>query len=326
MKYESLISEGFSGVISFLSNGVAEIKSAYGYADLPNRRENTIDTKFATATAGKSFIACAIMRLIEQGRLRLNSQIGNIIDVHLGKIDRSVTIKELLTHTSGIPDYFYETALGNYAELFRDYPSYRVRKPKDLLPIFINKPMTYDGYGRFSYINSGYTLLAMAIESITGKPFDVYLKEEIFDKCEMNDTGYYSLDRLPPNTANNYLYDSAADEYYSNIYATEVKGTGAGGAFTTANDMEKFWIGLTNKKFFNLLSTFEDMIIPQTGEKYYGYGFWLRGKNPVMQGSEPGISFISIFDINKNNIITLISNYGNNVWHLLDEILEDEFY
>ncbi|MCL2087603.1 MAG: beta-lactamase family protein [Oscillospiraceae bacterium] len=326
MNYDSLIPDDYKGVIAFSKNGKSEIKVAFGYADMANQRENNLKTKFATANAGKSFVACAIFKFVEDKKINLDTPIGSILEaVYLGKIDRTVTVGELLNHTTGIPDYFNST-VGDYDELFRNFPNYRIRKPNDLLPLFINKPMNYNGYGKFLYTNSNYILLALIIEALSRKPFDVYIKEQIFERCEMNDTGYYSLDRLPANTASNYIYDKKHNDYYLNIYSGEVKGTGAGGVFTTVEDMEKFWRGLADGKVFNFETTFKSMLQSDSTDGLFGYGFWLKNGNPVMQGSEPGISFVSLFDLEKNNIITLMSNFESNVWRVLDGIMSHVFY
>ena len=231
----------FNGVVSVREGGKVLLREARGYADMANRIPNKIDTKFATASAGKVFAAAGILRLIETGILHFDDTIGAILDFDLKAIDRNITIKQLLTHTSGIPDYFDETVMDEYAELWTDFPNYRIRRSVDLLPLFINKPMMYPAGERFQYNNSGFVMLGLIIEQIAHVPFDEYLAETIFKPCGMPHTGYYELDRLPPNCANSYIYDEQRKGYYTNIYSVDVKGTGAGGAFTTIADVENFW-------------------------------------------------------------------------------------
>lgn len=78
------------------------------------------DTKFATASAGKVFVAVAILKLIEEGRLSLHDTIGGLLDFDLNHIDLMITVEQLLNHTSGIPDYCDESVITYYSDLWRD--------------------------------------------------------------------------------------------------------------------------------------------------------------------------------------------------------------
>jgi len=262
-----------------------------------------------------------------KGKLKLNDCIGNILDFDLKEIDKNITIKQLLNHTSGIPDYFDESIMEEYADLWQNFPNYKIRKSMDLLPLFINKPMMYKTGEKFQYNNSGFVVLGLIIEKITGLLFDEYLNENIFLPCGMKNTGYYELDRLPAKCANSYIYDNARNEYYTNIYSVDAKGTGAGGAFTTITDIEKFWDCLLSDKLISndLLSEMLKLQITDN-ENYYGYGMWLEKSKdeslePYFTGSDPGVNFLSSFNRNEKINITIISNTGNNVWEMKEKIL-----
>jgi CubicO group peptidase (beta-lactamase class C family) len=236
----------------------------------------------------------------------------------------------LLNHTSGIADYFDESIMEEYAELWVDFPNYRIRKSSDLLPLFIDKPMMYPAGEKFQYNNTGFVVLGLVIEKLTGLPFDVYLSRNIFLSCEMLDIGYYELDRLPANCASAYIYDETRQEYYTNIYSVDAKGTGAGGAFTTVLDIDKFWQGLLKGKLISSRSV-DEMFSLQSGDgdDHYGYGIWLKQTaentyQPYFQGSDPGVSFVSSYDREKNLSITLVSNFGQNVWEL-ENLIYDLF-
>ena len=99
MNLEALIDAGFRGCIQIAVHGRTVFEKACGYADLPNRIPNDSSTKFATASAGKVFVAAGILQLIEKGKLNFNDTIGDMLDFDLKAIDRNITIKELLTHT-----------------------------------------------------------------------------------------------------------------------------------------------------------------------------------------------------------------------------------
>jgi CubicO group peptidase (beta-lactamase class C family) len=142
----------------------------------------------------------------------------------------------------------------------------------------------------------------------------------------MVNTGYYELDRLPEKCANAYIYDDKRKEYYTNIYSVDVKGTGAGGAFTTIVDVKRFWESLLGNQ---LLSgkTLKEMLSIQSngGDDYYGYGIWLEKTKdgtfePWFQGRDPGVSFASSYDRKKKINITIVSNTGDNVWEIKRKI------
>ena len=154
-----------------------------------NKVPNEVDTKFETASAGKVFVATAILNLIEKKTIDFDTTIGQLLKFDLKQIDPKITVKQLLHHTSGIPDYFDESVMDDYEELWVNVPNYRIRKSSDLIPLFIDKPMMYPRGEKFQYNNTGYVVLGLIIEEITGKPFDVYLQETIFDPSGMTDTG-----------------------------------------------------------------------------------------------------------------------------------------
>ena len=203
MGVDKLIDNSFRGCILISREEQSIFEKAYGYADLPNEIPNQIDTKFASASAGKVFVAVAILQLVEKGMLHLEDTIGNLLDVDLKQIDPAITVEELLTHTSGIPDYFDESVMDEYEELWRDYPNYKIRSNKDLIPLFIDKPMMYPRGSKFQYNNTGFVVLALIIERVTGSAFDEYINENIFKPCKMSGSGYYELDRLPAKCAVN---------------------------------------------------------------------------------------------------------------------------
>ena len=306
-----------------------------GFADLSNEIPNTLKTRFASASMGKTFVAVGILQLIESGKLDFEDTIGKILDFDLKQIDPDVTVRQLLNHTSGVPDYYDESVMDDYEALWIDYPNYRIRHNSDILPLFIDKPMMYKKGERFQYNNSGYILLASIIEKITGMDFDVYLKQNVFDRCGMKDTGYFSFDKLPARCANSYIYCPDTDDYRTNIYSVGAKGTGDGGAFVTVEDIVKFWKGLITHELLSEKMV-SQMFSKQSGdgedpeEGYYGFGVWIidnpKGKDLVyMQGVDDGVSAISEYNPNNGMITVLLSNYGHNVWSRMRKIREDMY-
>ena len=333
MNIKGLIDTGFRGNVYIVQDDNVLCESVTGFADLANEIPNSIDTKFASASAGKVFVAVGILQLIEQGKIKFEDTLEKLLTIDLNNIDGGVTVEQLLNHTSGVPDYFDETVMDDYEELRVDYPNYKIRCNNDLLPLFIDKPMMYSKGEKFQYNNTGYVLLAMIIEKVTGLLFDQYLKVNVFDVCDMKSTGYYELDRLPAKCANNYIYCAETKDYRTNIYSVDVKGTGAGGAFISVKDIINFWKGLLGGKLISK-ELVSKMLSKQSGdgidaeEGYYGYGVWLinnpDGKDyAYFQGCDPGVSFISEYNPNDGTISVLVSNYGDNVWKEMRKIRKE---
>lgn len=315
----------FRGVVAVWQGEKLVLRRAAGYSDFPNSLPNDAMCRFATASAGKAFVAAGILRLVEKGRLSLADTLGRLVPIDWKAIDTGITVRELLCHTSGIPDYFDESTMSDYEALWRRVPCYAMRANSDLLPLFIDKPMMYRRGERFQYNNTGYVVLGMIIERVTGMPFDEYLRDDVFSVCGMRHTGYYELDRLPEHCAVNYIYDAQRSEYRTNIYSVEAKGTGAGGAFTTVYDVRKFWLALLSGRLLSE-QTVGEMTSCQAsdGKSQYGYGLWLRQRDDVLmpsfEGSDPGVSFYTEYNPKKRIISVLVSNYGDDVWRQIDKI------
>jgi CubicO group peptidase (beta-lactamase class C family) len=313
-----------SGVLAIYKDKLLLFEKITGYRDLPNELPIDKDTSFSTASLGKIFVALGIIKLIEDNLLNFSSQLKDLITFDLKGIDGSITIEQLLTHTSNIPNYFDTSITDDYAKLWEDYPNYKIRSPKDLLPLFIDKPMKRSKGKVFEYSDSGFVMLSIVIEELTKSSFDNYLEEIIFKPLSMNCTGYYELDRLPNNCATNYIFDKIKNQFYSNIYSIDVKGTGAGGAFTSVNDMNRFWHGLFDYKIISK-PMLKNMLTPSfVGEDFdYGLGVWLdKSGNPFVMGSDPGLECYSHYSIETTKQFTIISNYADLIYPLFLELIE----
>ena len=103
MNIKDLTDNEFRGNILIIKNDTILFEYSNGYSDLANKIPNTFDTRFATASMGKTFVAVGILQLIEQGKLKFNDTLGKLLDFDLKRIDPDVTVEQLLTHTSGVP-------------------------------------------------------------------------------------------------------------------------------------------------------------------------------------------------------------------------------
>lgn len=327
MNIEHLLPADFSGCALCREEDALPFERAYGFANIPDRIPNRVDTRFGTASAGKVFVAVGILQLIERGELSFASTIGELLPIDWKAVDRDITVRELLCHTSGIPDYFDESVMDEYEELWRDFPNYRIRRNGDLFPLFIGKPMMYPRGERFQYNNTGFVVLAQIIEQVTGTPFDRWLEKNVFLPCGMTRTGYYELDRLPEGCANSYIFDGG--EPRTNIFCIDAKGTGAGGAFTTVGDVARFWGALLSFELLSPAMTNDMLTVHARGDgESYGLGIWLaetsRGIIPYFEGCDPGVSFISGYDRDAGRLLVLVSNTGHDVWSVWRRVMLGE--
>lgn len=318
---ESLPAESpFSGVVTVHQRGEQVFAQAYGDANKSDSLPNKIDTKFAVASGAKTFTAVAICQLIEQGVLALDTRLVDCLDVKFPQFDPAVTVHQLLSHTSGIPDYFDEEVMDDYEALWAERPMYKIRTPKDFLPLFQDAPMKFAPGAKFAYNNAGYVVLGLIVEQASGMAFPDYVQQHIFDPCGMRDSGYYRFDRLPAHTATGYVRD-ADGGWRSNIYTMPIVGGPDGGVYVTAPDVRKFWDNLRNNRLLGADMTRAMLSVQATmdGENAYGYGVWLKTADGAvtrvhMEGADPGVAFYSAVYPEHEIEFTVIGNTGDDTW------------
>ena len=146
----------FSGTAIVKTSDGILFHKAYGYAHRGFKVENSIDTKFDTASVTKLFTAIAVLQLVDKGLLNLDDRITDILSLEGTKIPKEVTIRHLLTHTSGIADDADEEAGEKYEDLFINKPNYSIRQNKDLLPQFVYKEPNFKAGTEVRYNNCAF--------------------------------------------------------------------------------------------------------------------------------------------------------------------------
>ena len=314
----------FSGVVWLEEKGQIIYKQAYGLAKRSESIPNRLNTRFQTASGTKIFTALAVCQLIEKGLLSLDTKLNNCLDINFPNFSPEINIRHLLTHTSGITSYFEEDINDDYEALWQDLPVYRVREPKDFLPLFQHKRMKFSPGERFEYNDGGFILLGLVIEQVCGMSFREVIHEDIFLPAGMQESGFFYADQLPPNTASAYIYDEKRKGWRSNIFSVPVIGAPDGGAYTTAPDLVRFWKALFNYQLLSTENTTE-MLSPQTttDEKdiYYGYGVWIKKQAPgpviyYVEGMDPGVSMISACAENQEFMLHILGNSNRSVWQI----------
>jgi len=326
------VGNDFSGVISIRLNGEIVYEKAFGYAERVNKRLNDVNTKFAIASGTKFLTALAIGRLVDQGKVGLDSHAFDYIDYDFPSYNKFITIRDLLTHTSGIPDYFDEDKIEDIDNFTVEKSWSLMFKPQDYFGIFPQDPMKNDPGEIFEYNNSGYIILAAIVAKISGIPYIDFVKKEIFDLCGMENSGFYPLDELPANTAIGYIETKGG--YRTNILNLPMVGGGDGGAFTTVEDCYKLWdcffsdviiskqlVEIYTKPYSKVNDDIED-------DTYYGHGIWMNCDKRstchlFIEGCDSGISFRSGYISERDMVYTIMSNTSDGVWSLIKPIISE---
>ncbi len=249
----------FSGSILIAQNGKILISKGYGMANYEHDVPNTPQTKFRIASMTKQFTAAAIMQLQEKGLLSVNDPIIKYIPDY-PETGKEITIHHLLTHTSGIPNF---TSLPEYEKTMM-LPS-PVEKSIEL---FKYKPLEFAPGERFKYCNSGYLVLGYIIEKISGKSYEEYMQENIFQPLNMKDTGCDQHSTVLKHRAAGY---ALTEDGLVNASYIDITVPHAGGAlYSTVEDLYKWDRALYTEKLVKK-SSLEKMFTPFKG--YYGYGW-----------------------------------------------------
>ena len=258
---------GFSGAVLVEKNGQMLLRQGYGWADVKRRIAIRPNTIFDFGSGTKAFTATAIMQLEERGKLNTADLMSRYIkNVPPDKAD--ITIYHLLTHTSGLNfDYFYDQASSEQREIMADREKY--------LRSVLGYPLAFKpGEGR-SYSNTGFTLLAVIIEIVSGQPYEQYIRENLFKPAGMTETGYYIPKDLR-RVARGYN-DGDADFGYP--WETQWTGKqtlwdliGNGGMLTTLDDVYKWMTAMKLNKIVSK-ETREKMLRAHPMYRIQAYGW-----------------------------------------------------
>ncbi|MFB9906216.1 serine hydrolase domain-containing protein [Allokutzneria oryzae] len=303
---------GFSGVVSVSRGGSVEFAKAYGLAhrgfDIPNE----LDTRFAIASGTKGLTALTVVSLIESGDLSLSTTARSVLGEDLPLIDSRVTVEHLLSHRSGIGDYFDEESTGDISDYALPVPVHELATTEQFLAVLDGHPTKFPPDSRFSYCNGGFVVLALIAERVSGVPFHDLVRARVCAPAGMHDTEFLRSDALPSRTALGYLPDSR-----TNVFHLPVRGNGDGGIYTTAADFNSFWPALFTGRIVSR-SWADEMTRPRSdaGSMRYGLGFWLHASRDVvmLEGYDAGVSFRSVHAPHTRLTHTVISNSSDGAW------------
>lgn len=328
----SLDVHAFSGVVSVRQAGQTLFERAAGYADRSNRIANTLDTRFGIASGTKFLTALAIGKLIAAQKLTLSTRLCDCVELNFPHYTPDITIQHLLTHTSGIPDYFDEEKFTDFDHFSVSRPWYELKGPRDYLAIFPDEPMKFPPGSQFSYSNGGYILLGVVIEAVTGLSYQAYVDQAIFKAIGMERSGFFAFNQLPENTAFGYIEE--VEGWRTNIYNLPIVGASDGGAYTTVADLATLWQAFWANAILpqELVALYASPYVQADVESpywHYGHGLWIddpaAGERKVyIMGGDAGVSFFSSVRRASDLQITVISNKSNGTRSVVRDI--DRFF
>lgn len=320
--------QGYSGAVRVTVDRTPVFEDAYGDADRAHGIPNTVDTRFGVASGGKLFTALAVGTLIDEGRLTFDTLLRDVVSTPLPGVSPVITIRHLLTHTSGVYDYYDEELIHDFDSFELAIPPFKLLGPKDYLPLITGHPMKFEPGERFSYSNSGYVLLGLLIEDVADQPYHEAVARRVLRPCGMDASGFFRFDQLPDKVANGYVSTDAG--WRTNIYLLPIVGGPDGGVFSTVGDIERAWSHLFDATLMSANQT--DTYLTRAAEwkpgHYYGHGVWIHddGDGPprlYIEGSDAGISFRSTC-YSEAAIATVMSNTSTGAWPMhavIDEMM-----
>ncbi|HEY2311697.1 MAG TPA: serine hydrolase domain-containing protein [Gaiellaceae bacterium] len=301
---------GFSGVVRVDGQDGIEVIRAYGLADRAHGIPNEADTQFGVASGSKGFTALVVMRLVEDGVIELSTTARSILGSDLPLIDDRVTVEHLLAHRSGIGDYLDEELDLDLSEYLMPVPVQQLASTESYLDALDGHAQKFEPGERFAYCNGGYVVLALIAERAARAPFHELVHDLVCSPAEMSDTAFLRSDELPGRAAFGYVQVDGA--WRTNVFHLPIRGSGDGGAYTTAADVAKFWRALFAGSIVGE-ETLVEMLRKRSdarADRGYGLGFWLPAESgaALLVGSDSGVAFRSAHDPDRDGTWTLLSN------------------
>lgn len=311
-------------LIALASGGEVVVSRSYGLADVELAVPVTDSTVFEIGSITKQFLSAAVMLLVEEGVLGLDDPIHR----HLPELPSEwygVTVRHLLTHTSGIPDY----------EEIGTYDTYQFRlTPEEVVRIAHSRPMDFVPGNGWYYSNTGYFLLSRIVERVEGRPLNAVLASRIFEPLGMTQTRMANPEVIIPNRASGYWVDKTGG--LINRWATEPSSTlGAGGLLSSARDLARWDEALSGEALLTAASK-EAMWTPVrlaggdlpavpggSDSLYYGFGWGVSplGGLPAQHhsGQVAGfVAFFARFPEQNVSVIMLTNRYDYYGWPLAE--------
>ncbi len=308
----------FSGSVLVAKEGEILLSKGYGRANYEHDVANRPETKFRLASITKQFTAMAIMQLQEKALLNVNDTLSK----YISEFPRSdeITIHHLLTHSSGIPCY----------DTFPDLKQRRIEPHslKQQVEWIRDRPLDFQPGQEYRYSNSGYIVLSYIIEQVSGKPYDIVIKENIFEPLDMNDSGYDKASLILKNRAAGYKW--TGDRLSNANYVDMSFPVGSGALYSSVEDLYRWDQALYSetllyKSMLNEIFTSYIPIKNTEDSLSYGYGVRIREfrnrKFVEHSGAIEGFSTNILRDIDAKICIIVLSNFEGTNTHQISNNL-----
>lgn len=251
-----------------MKDGEVVLRKGYGMANLELEVPVSPDMVFEIGSITKQFTAAAVLLLQEQGKLRLEDDVRKYLPDYPTH-GETITIDHLLTHTSGIPSY---TGLPEWFPRVRED-----MKAEDVIALFKDKPLEFKPGEKQRYNNSAYFLLGAVIEKASGKTYEQFVEEEIFQKLGMSHSRYGHAEEVVPLRAAGYSRDD--NGFRHAMYLSMTQPYAAGSLMSTVDDLavwDRALAGETLLKKASLDRMFTSARLASGRPVRYGYGLVLN--------------------------------------------------
>lgn len=296
----------FSGTVLVSKNDSIVFEKAYGFANYEWKVKNTIDSKFSLASVSKQFTAAAILQLAEKKQLSLEDPVSKYFS-HFPKGEK-ITLKMLLSHNSGLEMDFDELYLTR-TDLDKD----------SVYSDLAKKPLLFEPGTHTAYSNIGYYLLARIIEKVSGQSYSEYLKQHVFDKAKMYNSGVSTNDIIVDKMTQLYYFEN--DKLVKNPYVNWNFNFGHDGIYSTVEDLN-----LWNKALFDseilLSAESKKKMFTSYNDQNFGFGFMINpfyNQNHQMIAHDGGF-FGAMTSFNKfpedKVFITVLSNNQSKSYYI----------
>ena len=268
----------FNGSVLVANQGKVIFKKGYGMANMEWDIPNKSNTKHRLGSITKQFTAMLILQLAAENKLDLHAQISKYLPDYPKESGDKITIHHLLTHTSGIPNYT------SFPDFFQN-ESRNPYTPDEFVKKFEDKPLDFEPGEQFSYSNSGYFLLGVIIEKVTGKSYEQMLNEHIFSPLNMTDSGYDNHDDILKNRATGY--EKNGNTFVNSKYLDMTIPYAAGSLYSTVEDLYKWDQALYTNTILpkDYMDMYFKPYITAFGNNSYAYG-WGVGKSPIGKSTD----------------------------------------
>lgn len=249
-----------------IDGGEVVFQHAYGVAEVGSPTPCTLDSCFRLASVSKQFTAAAIMRLVERDKVALDDPLQKYFP-EFPAWGQAITVRQLLIHKSGLPDYEDLIPAGTTLQL----------DDLDVLHLLLDaKGPKFPPGSEWSYSNSGYTLLGLIVDIAAAKPFHDFVADELFRPAEMEDAVLYvrGLHKIPHRALGHVR---EGDRWVVGDHSVTSAVRGDGGVYCSANDYRRWLTALDQKRILSAAS-YEQIFRPQArawDETHYGFGWFL---------------------------------------------------